>query len=62
MYEAVTRSRHLEVSMSTLFFSAQAGMFSLELRTFTKSDAEKWKHNQKASGSAFWLEVEAVIP
>ncbi len=53
-------SRHLEVSMSTLFFShVQAGMFSPELRTFTKSDAEKWvSTTKKASGSAFWLEVE----
>lgn len=34
-------------------------MFSPELRTFTKSDAEKWvSTTKKASGSAFWLEVE----
>lgn len=51
-------SRHLEVSMSTLFFSCSGRMFSPELRTFTKGDAEMGKHNQKASDSAFWLEVE----
>ncbi|MDD0460693.1 S24 family peptidase, partial [Shigella sonnei] len=37
----------------------QAGMFSPELRTFTKGDAERWgSTTKKASDCAFWLEVE----
>ncbi|WP_148292394.1 LexA family protein, partial [Escherichia coli] len=42
-----------------VFSHVQAGMFSPELRTFTKGDAERLvSTTKKASDSAFWLEVE----
>ena len=42
-----------------VFSHVQAGMFSPELRTFTKGDAERWvSTTKKASDCAFWLEVE----
>lgn len=42
-----------------LFSHVQAGLFSPELCTYTKRDAEKWvSTTKKASEHAFWLEVE----
>ena len=47
MYEAVGMQPSLRSDMSTLFSHVQAGMFSPELRTFTKGDAEKWVSTTK---------------
>ncbi len=42
-----------------VFSHVQAGMFSTEVRSFTKRDAERWLSTTKrASDNAFWLEVD----
>ncbi|EIB0352707.1 LexA family transcriptional regulator [Escherichia coli] len=60
MYEAVSMQPSLRSEYEYPVFShVRAGMFSPELRTFTKGDAERWvSTTKKASDSAFWLEVE----
>lgn len=42
-----------------VFSRVQAGMFSTEVRSFTRKDAERWLSTTKrASDNAFWLEVD----
>ncbi|WP_154946119.1 LexA family protein [Klebsiella grimontii] len=42
-----------------VFSHVQAGMFSTEVRSFTKKDAEQWLSTTKrASDNSFWLEVD----